>query len=447
MLKYEQLIQDMEGRIERGDFKDGHKLPPIRTLAEQYECSKSTVINAYDELERRHLIYSIPKSGYYVVKRDNRSEQQEQSAMIDLTSAAPDPSVFPYVDFQHCINKAIDMYQYDLFQYGTPSGLPSLIRVLHKQLANYQVFAKPHQICITSGIQQALAILTSMPFPNQKKTVLIEQPSYHLYIQLLETYGVPVMGIRRTAQGIDFAELERLFRTGNIKLFYTMPRFHNPLGTSYSTREKKTIAELAEKYDVYIVEDDYLADLEDDPKSDPIYAYDSSAHLIYLKSYSKILFPGLRVGAAVVPPVLADMFNKYKKLQDIDSSMLSQAALEIYIQSGMFDRHKQKIQAAYKRRMEHLTRALMREGDIEFAPLYKGAHTHIAVREPISITALKERLLKQHVRLDSADNYYLSGFPKESLIRLSISNVKDEHIEQTAGLIAGTIRSLRRAPF
>lgn len=239
MLKYEQLIQDMEGRIERGDFKDGHKLPPIRTLAEQYECSKSTVINAYDELERRHLIYSIPKSGYYVVKRDNRSEQQEPSAMIDLTSAAPDPSVFPYVDFQHCINKAIDMYQNDLFQYGTPSGLPSLIRVLHKQLANYQVFAKPHQICITSGIQQALAILTSMPFPNQKKTVLIEQPSYHLYIQLLETYGVPVIGIKRTAQGIDFDELERLFRTGNIKLFYTMPRFHNPLGTSYSTREKK----------------------------------------------------------------------------------------------------------------------------------------------------------------------------------------------------------------
>ncbi|WP_028549933.1 aminotransferase-like domain-containing protein [Paenibacillus sp. UNC451MF] len=444
MLKYVQLIQDMEARIERGDFKDGHKLPPIRMLSEQYACSKSTVISAYNELERRHLIYSIPKSGYYVVKRDNRSEQQEQPTMIDLASAAPDSSVFPYIDFQHCINKAIDMYQNDLFEYGTPSGLPSLIRVLQKHLANYQVFAEPHQICITSGVQQALAILTTMPFPNQKETVLIEQPSYHLLIQLLETHGIPVIGIERTSQGIDFDELEKLFRTGNIKLFYTMPRFHNPLGTSYSTREKKALAELAGKYDVYIVEDDYLADLEDDSKSDPVYAYDQSSHLIYLKSYSKILFPGLRVGAAVVPHLLADTFNKYKKLQDIDSSMLSQAALEIYIQSGMFERHKQKIQAAYMRRMELLTNALEREGDIDFARLYKGAHTHIAVGKPFSTPALKERLLRQHVKLDSADAHYLSDFPKKSLIKLNISNVKEEYIEQAVILIAGTIRRMRR---
>ena len=137
-----------------------------------------------------------------------------------------------------------------------------------------------------------------------------------------------------------------------------MPRFHNPLGSSYSEQTKKAIAQLAKRYDVYIVEDDYLADLENDMKSDPIFTY-ASTHVVYLKSYSKILFPGLRVGAAVLPTDLTPMFSNYKKLSDIDSSMLSQAALEIYIQSGMFERRKRKIRDSYSRRLMHLNKSLL----------------------------------------------------------------------------------------
>ncbi|WP_251862387.1 aminotransferase class I/II-fold pyridoxal phosphate-dependent enzyme [Clostridium sp. Marseille-Q2269] len=110
-----------------------------------------------------------------------------------------------------------------------------------------------------------------------------------------------------------------------------MPRFHNPLGTCYSQIQKRTIVKLAQKYDVFIVEDDYLADLEQDSKADPLYSYGDFSHVIYLKSYSKIIFPGLRIGVAVIPEVLIENFGKYKRLIDVDSSMLSQGALEIYI--------------------------------------------------------------------------------------------------------------------
>jgi DNA-binding transcriptional MocR family regulator len=100
-------------------------------------------------------------------------------------------------------------------------------------------------ICITSGSQQAINILCSMPFPNGKENVLVEQPTYKGVLKALETTKAPVLGIERKFNGIDFEELEGKFACDNIKCFYTMPRFSNPLGISYSNEDKKQILKLA----------------------------------------------------------------------------------------------------------------------------------------------------------------------------------------------------------
>src|SRR5690606_318771 len=113
---------------------------------------------------------------------------------------------------------------------------------------------------------------------------------------------------------------------------------HNPLGTSYSVREKKAIARLAAKHDVYVLEDDYMADLGDRRGFDPIFAYDDSGHVVYLKSFSKIIFPGLRIGAVVLPETLADQFHRHNQLGG--AALLSQAALDLYMKNGMYDRHR-----------------------------------------------------------------------------------------------------------
>lgn len=124
-------------------------------------------------------------------------------------------------------------------------------------------------------------------------------------VEQLEALRLPACGIKRTAEGLDMAEVERLFQTEEIKFFYTMPRFHNPLGSSLTEWQKRELVRLAEAYDVYLIEDDFLGDLEDNQKADPLYAYDLSSRVIYLKSFSKMIFPGLRVGAAVLPDSLA----------------------------------------------------------------------------------------------------------------------------------------------
>jgi DNA-binding transcriptional MocR family regulator len=445
MMKYEELMSEIEEQIEDGRLRGGRKLPSIREAASAYGCSKSTVIRAYAELEKRHLLYSVPQSGYFAVQQKQENAAAEPET-LDFSSPAPDPELFPYLDFQHCLNKAIDRYRSYLFTYGTPQGLPSLLPVLSKHLASYQVFASPDRIAVTSGIQQALSILSTMPLPGGKRTVLVEQPTYPLYLEMLQLYGIPAAGIARTERGIDLDELEAQFRSGDIKLFYTIPRFHNPLGTSYDTRTKKAIAKLAERYGVFVVEDDYLADLETDPKADPIYAYGPS-HVVYLKSYSKIIFQGLRVGAAVLPPALQSTFIQHKRFADIGSSMLSQAALEIYIQSGMFARRKRKISASYRSRLQRLNRALEAYNDtpdVRHLPVEAGLHTHLELPESLRMQTLIDRLARRKINLRGSDSSFLPSFPKRSFLQLSVTRVDEASIDAGVAAIFSEIRRMRR---
>ncbi|MEC0131219.1 aminotransferase-like domain-containing protein [Paenibacillus odorifer] len=446
MYKYSELINELELQIAEDTYREGDKLPSIRELSLRYGCSKSTVIRALQDLQDKHLIYAASKSGYYVMKRSGQ-RKDEGAHWIDFTVSAPDPDIFPYLDFQHCINKAIDMYRNDLFIYGTPQGLPSLIREMQRHLASYQVFANPDQIFITSGVQQALGVLTRIPFPNGRQRVLIEQPGYPLFMEYLKTYGIETEGIKRSDAGVDLNELERLFKTGQFKFFYTVPRFHNPLGVSYTRTQKKAIAQLAAKYDVYIVEDDYMADLEQDAKEDPIYAYDDAAHVIYLKSFSKIIFPGLRVGVAVLPEVLCDSFNRFKRLMDIDSSMLSQAALELYLKSGMFERHRKKMRSCYEKRSTLLHESIMRELDTATAQHYSyhptgqlGVHTYLKLGDSVKTEQMIKRLQKKFIRIEMADSGYLPSFNKEKILKLNVSSVKEPDIRSGIEQVMQEIR-------
>ena len=428
MLKYEKIFNELLHQIQSGEIPSGTKIPSIRKLKLFYSCSTSTVQSALKKLEEQHLIYSLPKSGYYVIDHQMIHKPADVE-IIDFATASPTWHTLPYKDFQHCINKAIDTYQEDLFKYGTSNGLPSLIIEAQNLLETYQVFAKLENIYITSGVQRALSILSLMPFPNNRMNILVEQPSYHLYLEYLQTLQINIVGIKRTVEGIDLEELESIFQEGNIKFFYCMPRFHNPLGTSYSKKEKEAILKLANKYDVYIVEDDYIADFEQNTKNDPMISLDINERVVYLKSFSKIMFPGLRIGIAVLPSRLKNNFQKYKRINDIDSSMISQAALELYLKSGMFMRYRSQVSKAYTDRAEMLQKSLEK-----FLPTYKipsqmAMHTHIPLPNQININSLIHQLKKQHIFLDSVNRDYIAGFYKEKILKINVSNVEDHKIQ------------------
>lgn len=438
MLKYEVIYNELRQLIQLGELAAGVRLPSIRSLSERFACNKSTVLTALKKLEHEHLTYSVPKSGYYVV--DHQLPQiPSPSAMIDFATSSPAWHAFPYKDFQHCINKAIDTYQANLFQYGTPRGLPSLIAESQKLLESYQVFAQKEHVFVTSGVQQALALLSLMPFPNRRTTVLVEQPSYHLYMDFIKTHRLPVVGIQRTHEGIDLDQLERLFCSGDIKFFYTMPRFHNPLGLSYTFKQKEALVHLAHKYDVYIVEDDYLADFDLNTKRDPLYSRDLHDRVIYLKSFSKIMFPGLRIGLAVLPGALVEPFQQYRATFDIDSSMISQAALELYLKSGMFERYRAQVSETYTTRGKILQQSMNTHLHMYPYSTELGMHSHVVLPKGVNMNMLIHQLEQQHIMIDRIDRNYIDDFYRERILKLNVSNVDTAQIEKGISAIADAL--------
>ena len=397
------------------------------------------MIRAYKLLESEHLIYSVAKSGYYVVKSTN--DVEETPSTIDMLTTNPANEVNPYKDFYHCMEKAISLYKHKLFAYSPTKGMPELVCVLKKHMVNYQIFAQEQDIFITTGAQQALFILTSMDFPHGRNIVLVEQPTYHAMLEAIKANAnTSVMGIRRTASGIDLAKLEKIFSRNKIKFFYLMPRFQNPTGFSYTNKQKKEILRMAKKYNVYIVEDDYLADLEIIQKNDPFAAFDIDNMVIYVKSFSKTLLPGLRLGMAIIPKPLQEQFFKRKNAIDLNSSVFSQGALEIYLRSNMYEAHVKRTRAFYKKKMDILSKECRKElKDIAncFVPS-TGIFAYIEA-ESFSAGSTIDKLEKSGLKAMSTNPSYLEGFAHPEGIRLCTCKADAESIPRAVQILKKTL--------
>ena len=330
--KYEQVVHYLKEEIESGKLQTGSRLPSIRKLSQDFHCSKDTVQRALLELRYEKYIYSKPQSGYYVL--------DQQTSHEDLVISVNDEHAAAYDDFRLCVNESLigrENYLYNYYEHQ--EGLEELRKSVQKLLFEQAIYSKPDQLVLTTGTQQALFILSQIDFPGKAQEILVEQPTYHRMNQLLLAQNLPYQTIERRVDGIDLKELEEHFRSGNIKFFYTIPRFHYPLGHSYTEEEKRAILDLAAKYQIYIVEDDYLGDL--DPKMGQTFHYlDQHDLVIYIKSFSTSIFPALRITALILPNVIKDAFVAYKNILDYDNNLIMQKALSLYIDSQLFEKNR-----------------------------------------------------------------------------------------------------------
>ncbi|WP_390846998.1 aminotransferase-like domain-containing protein [Bacillus litorisediminis] len=445
MRKYEEIIMAIEKRVEQGILESGSKLPSIRTLSEELSCSKNTVIKAYEEMEKNHLIYSVPKSGYYVVEGNPfRKKRSAKGDKIDFLSAGPDPKRMPFLDFKHCINQAIETYKEEMFIYSDVQGLYSLRQELARHLQDLQVFTVPERISVVTGSQQALHLLISLPFPNGKTNICVEQPTHPSMIESIKSQHIKAIGIEIHKTGIDFQQLEDIFKHQDIKLFYTVSRFQNPTGYSYSNQEKKKLVELAQKYDVYIIEDDYMGDLDPNRKQDPMFAFDPSGRIIYTKSFSKVLFPGLRLGLAVLPEVLIPSLLQAKFAADVHTPVLTQGALEIYLKSGMYDAHIKKMRDMYRRKGILIQKAFREHlpESVTYSNMISGFYSTVELPSPLKAHQVIERLNQENILVDDVGKMFLPNYKKDNMIRLSVSQVEEELIDVGIKKLANVIRKL-----
>lgn len=286
--------------------------------------------------------------------------------------------------------------------------------------------------------------MISLPFPNHKKEICVEQPTHFSFIDSITSRGLKPVGIERNQKGIDLNYLEKVFRERSIKFFYTVSRFQNPTGCSYSNQEKKHMVELAQKYDVYIIEDDYMGDLDTRKKADPMFAYDPSGRVIYTKSFSKILLPGLRLGLAVLPEEIMKVFTQAKFAADVHTPVLTQGALEIYLSSGMFKAHIEKLRRQYKKKGTILKKAYLEylPPNAAFTGGDSGFYSTVVLPSRMKAKNLAEYLKKKNVLVQDASGMYLPEYREENRIRLSVSQVDGRKIEVGVRKIGDGIRAL-----
>ena len=404
MYQYQQLAQKLKNEILNGNLQKGDKLPSIRDLVEQYGVNKDTVQRALRSLKEESFIYAVNKSGYYVLKNSEGKDRDEE-----------DYSQLPIEDLRICFNQSLaSAHDLKLTSKEQASGMDELIESLMPILEEYGVYATREQLVITTGTQQALYILLQL---IQGKKVLLEQPTYARMNELVKHLNIPYETIERQMDGeVDLNRLEELFASGEISLFYTISRFHNPLGGSYSEATKKKIVELASTYSVYIIEDDYMADFVEG-NATPLHYYDMDGRVIYVKSFSSILFSALKIGIVVLPKELVEPFAMRKLWMDYDSNVMMQKTFTLFIENGMFAKHRKAMVEDYSQKSRRAKNWLLsmkiKEGILHGTQL-------VFKRTP----AMEEKLQVMNLKAKPLDDYFISK-NAPSLERLDLAKIRE----------------------
>jgi DNA-binding transcriptional MocR family regulator len=427
------LEQAANGRI-----SSGQRLPSCREAAKHLGFNKITVNRAYEQLEQEHRVFSIPRGGFYWI---GCGEEESKPRTVDFAVIKPDEKLIPYREFTHVINRAVDLYKNKVFGYEAAAGLPSFRNALKTLFEKDGVYSSPDRILVTNGAQQAIFLALRSIFAGKAGKLLVEVPSYNLAIQMAESMKIPLAGIRRGIGGYDLRELEQIFKSGDIRAFYLIPRFQNPTGYSLSEKEKQKVVELCNRYDILILEDDFLADLGYCSGELPIHYYDTNDQTFYIRSFSKTFMPGIRLGAIVLPKRFAEQAVLCKRLDDLNTSSLPQATLELFLKTGMYEKQIMRVKKAYQNKLEkarHIFTALSPEEISWYVP-NNGFFLNMEFPRMIDPALLKEDLRQQGILIRTADENFLQSVDKNGgkrFLSLCIANVPVEKIDALATVIS-----------
>lgn len=345
--KYIQVYNVIKNLILEGSLVRDEKLPPIRKLADLLGINSVTVVKAYELLENEGYLIKRPGSGCYVSKMKSTGSVPEKNGLYRLDTGNPSADIFPIDDFKKAVNMALDDDLASLFNYDDGNGIYELKQVMVYYLAKHRIETSIDNIIITSGGQQGIDII-SKSLLSYSDLVFIEEPTYSGAIEVLKMRNTKLVSIPILEDGIDIGLLKMKLEKIRPKLLYVMPNFHNPTGISYSEYKKKKLIELAEEYNFYILEDDFISDFKFMSENNrTLKSYDSHNRVIYIKSFSKILMPGLRMGIMVVPTELVERTILSKHSSDISTSPLIQKSLYYYMSKFDWDKHTLDMEKIY----------------------------------------------------------------------------------------------------
>ncbi len=237
-----------------------------------------------------------------------------------------------------------------MFEYEDGLGFEKLRVKMVEYLKSSSIYTNKENIQIISGAQQGIDIVCK-GLINYSDVVFIEEPTYNGAIQVFKSRGAKVVSIPMLDDGIDIGILKLKLEKIKPRLMYIMPNFQNPTGISYSTYKKKKLIELAQEYDFYILEDDFISDFKFESKDNrPLRSYDDKNRVIYIKSFSKIFMPGLRMGIVEIPNELLEAILRAKHSSDISTPGLIQKSMYYYLETFSLEKYLKSVEEVYTKK-------------------------------------------------------------------------------------------------
>ena len=448
---YLQLYSQLKENIEKKKLKG--KLFPVRKLAKILDISPSTVVRAYEELEKNGYVVKKEGSGVYIKFEEKKNIYLEDHIesetfrygyfnpdfQIDFASATPNETILPIESLKKAINYVLDRDRENAFLYEDPRGYLYLRETIAKKLKNEEgIDIQTDNIQIVSGAQQGIDIV-SEALLNPGDVVVVEDPTYRGAKNSFKKNGCKILEVSMNDDGFSLREFEKILQERKIKLFYTMTNFHNPTGICTSEKKKIKLLELAEKHDFYILEDDGLSNLYfNNKKPSSLKFLDKNNRVIYIKSYSKIFMPGLRLAYIAVPDLLINTILN-RKFADIYHSGLNQRAFQYLLENGDWDIHIEKARNMFKERQKIMYNSLKKIKNIKFKKTQGGLSFWIELPENISSKAVYLNMLSHGVGIVPGSVFSEN---KNNFIRISFAQCEGENIEKGVALLEAAIKKL-----
>ena len=477
---YQQIKTYLRQGILSGSLAPDTRLPASRQLAEDLGVNRITVENAYAELEAEGLVISKLGSGTYVLQPDqllpfpknnfdtawplwqqnlsihdqtgrNKLSEIEPAPkrdfrLISFASGIGDANMFPAEEFRKVLQSVMRRDGIAALDYGERSGYGPLRESISHILASQGLHTQPENILITAGSQQALSLVSQLLL-NPGDVILVESPTYSGALDLFRALGFKVIGIPIDEQGMQVEALEKLLQQYHPKLIYTIPNFHNPTGTCLNGTRRRQLLVLADRYNVPILEDDFVGDLRYEGRTQPaLKALDPGGRVIYVSTFSKMLMPGLRVGFLAADGPVYDSLVNFKRVNDLATSTLIEHALEAYVTVGRYQAHLHRSCQIFRKRRDVMAAAIKRylPTSVRFDLPQGGLFIWLQLPKDLISEELLPLAREEGVEFAPGSPFFPEKIKSSSWLRLNFVAQAPSEIEEGIKRLGKAIKRLRK---
>ncbi|KOP80920.1 GntR family transcriptional regulator [Lysinibacillus sp. FJAT-14745] len=465
---YIQLKDYLKEKIMKGHLLEHQKLPSTRELSKLLSISRNTVLNAYADLEQEGIIYAVKGKGNFVGKVETlkassvefnwkerlnnvtlladeldlmKQDIHWEKGMISFNSVAPEEKLFDVENFKRAFLTRMSLEGDIVLNYGYAKGYKPLIEYLLHYMEMKGVDISNKDILITNGFTEGLDILLSS-LAKKSGRVICENPTHHAALKLFRLHGFDIHGIDMKDDGIDIEQVEKSLSEKEFDFAYFIPSYHNPTGIVTSSEKRAEIIRLFSQYQIPIVEDGFNEELRySGSHLAPLMTFIGEGNnVIYISSFSKILFPGLRVGWILADKELIHCLESMKRARTIHTSTLDQAVLYQYLQDGYFEKYLKKAKFVYKKKYE-----IARQACHQYIPFKRmtgdgGLHLFIELEEGMDARTLLKKCYQKGVVFYPGDVFYSNG-EGSNTFRLGFSRLKEEDIVRGIKIIGDTLKN------